>query len=103
MSDLGALRDEIDAIDRQILELFEKRTAVSRGSGNVKREHGLEVFDEAREEAKLAQVYAQAGYESRPYVRELWDRHGSGKAASGQTGIRRSGTNAQAHILTGNT
>ncbi len=72
MSDLGALRDEIDAIDRQILELFEKRTAVSREIGNVKREHGLEVFDEAREEAKLAQVYAQAGYESRPYVRELY-------------------------------
>ena len=56
MDDLDKLRSEIDSIDRDILDAFERRTAVSRRIGNLKRAEGMAVVDGAREEALFAKL-----------------------------------------------
>lgn len=54
MTDLLALREEIDAIDRQIVDLYEKRMIVSTKVAEYKIQTGKKVFDKEREDAKLA-------------------------------------------------
>ncbi|MGI6160760.1 MAG: prephenate dehydratase [Christensenellales bacterium] len=49
MNELDKLRNKIDEIDSCLLELFEKRMAVSRSIGEYKRERSLPVLDENRE------------------------------------------------------
>ena len=56
MTDLKQLRDEIDAIDRQIVELFEKRMDVSQHVAEYKISTGKKVFDRAREVSKIDTV-----------------------------------------------
>ncbi len=56
MTDLKELRDEIDVIDRQIVELFEKRMSVSRQVAEYKISTGKKVFDRAREVSKIDTV-----------------------------------------------
>lgn len=53
MTDLLVLRDEIDKIDKQIVELFEKRMAISGEVAEFKINTGKKVFDKEREESKL--------------------------------------------------
>lgn len=53
MRDLLELRDEIDGIDRQIVELFENRMKVSREVAAYKIANGRKVFDKDREHQKL--------------------------------------------------
>ena len=56
--DLKELRKEIDATDRQIVALFEKRMEISERIAEYKQQAGLSVRDEAREAEKIAQVQA---------------------------------------------
>lgn len=56
MVDLKDSRQEIDRIDRQIVELFERRMRVAQDVAEYKRSIGKPVFDREREEAKLAAV-----------------------------------------------
>ncbi len=51
--DLTVLRARIDAIDTELVALFEKRMEAARQVGVYKRERGLDVTDTAREEAVL--------------------------------------------------
>jgi chorismate mutase/prephenate dehydratase len=53
MTDLKDLRNEIDVIDRQMVELFEKRMDICQQVAEYKIETGKKVFDRGREEAKL--------------------------------------------------
>lgn len=53
MENLTQLRQEIDQIDAQLVELFEKRMAVTRNVGLYKLEHGMEVLDSGRERQVL--------------------------------------------------
>ncbi len=53
MIDLLQLRDQIDAIDREIIRLFEERMDVSRQVADFKIQTGKPVFDKERERAKL--------------------------------------------------
>ncbi len=54
--DLLKLREQIDEIDAQIVELYEKRMDISRQVAEHKIETGKKVFDKAREEEKLRKV-----------------------------------------------
>ena len=54
MSELKALRDEIDVIDRQIAALFQQRMDVTRKVGQYKVRNGMNVLDESREKEVLA-------------------------------------------------
>ncbi len=54
--ELEGLRASIDEIDRQIIDLFEKRLDVSKDIAKAKEKAGLPVFDETREKAKIESV-----------------------------------------------
>ena len=50
------LRDEIDRIDREILELLVQRAETSQAIGAVKRAEGLTIYDPGREEELIASL-----------------------------------------------
>lgn len=51
--ELETLRQEIDAIDRQILDLVAERVRVVLRVGEVKRRTGMPIYDPERERAML--------------------------------------------------
>lgn len=53
MVDLLKSREEIDRVDRQIVELFEKRMGISKDVAEYKISVGKKVYDRKREEEKL--------------------------------------------------
>ena len=56
MEELTDIRSEIDTIDNQIVELFEKRMACADKVAEYKRSRNLPVFDRTRERQKLADI-----------------------------------------------
>lgn len=60
---LGKIREEIDAIDGQLLPLFLRRMACTEQVAQVKQEAGAPVFSAPREQAILDRVRSQAGEE----------------------------------------
>ena len=54
--DLKDLRSEIDVVDKQIVELFEKRMDIASQVADYKISTGKKVFDKEREEVKLQAV-----------------------------------------------
>ena len=54
--DLLELRDKLDVIDAQIVELYEKRMEICKQVAEYKIEVGKKVFDKQREMEKLAKV-----------------------------------------------
>ena len=58
MTDLTALREEIDGIDRELVALLERRMDVAAGVAAYKKAHGLPVLDEGREAEKLTAIAA---------------------------------------------
>jgi chorismate mutase len=57
--DLEALRCEIDDVDRKILDLVATRMRVVITIGTYKREHGVPIYDPARER-KILETLAEA-------------------------------------------
>lgn len=56
--DLLELRKQIDAIDKNIVSLYEQRMEISKQVAEYKIETGKKVFDKEREEQKIATVKA---------------------------------------------
>lgn len=54
--DLGELRQGLDEIDAQIVELYERRMDICAQVAEYKIENGKKVFDRVREQEKLAKV-----------------------------------------------
>ncbi|CAH0541110.1 bifunctional chorismate mutase/prephenate dehydrogenase [Vibrio marisflavi] len=52
--ELSELRDQIDEVDKQILDLLSQRLALVEKVGEVKSEHGLPIYAPDREAAMLA-------------------------------------------------
>ncbi|MFW5965104.1 MAG: chorismate mutase, partial [Natronomonas sp.] len=51
--DLDELREEIQTIDREIVELIAQRTYVAESIAAVKRQQGLPTTDESQEQAVM--------------------------------------------------
>ena len=66
MDELQHLRQDIDAIDRELVELFRRRMDVTRRVGDYKRERGIPVLDQERERQVLQNKGELAGEELRP-------------------------------------
>lgn len=49
MRNINELRDKIDKIDAQLIELFEERMNISQEIAEYKEENGLAIYDEDRE------------------------------------------------------
>lgn len=60
MDKLLELRDKLDVIDEQIVELYEQRMAICEEVGNIKIDAGRKIFDKQREKEKLAAVTSNA-------------------------------------------
>ena len=65
--DLSELRIQIDALDRQLAELLERRMDVAAEIAAYKQAHGLPVLDASREAEKLASIRTMC----RPETAEL--------------------------------
>ena len=70
--DLQELREEINGIDREIVDLYRKRLATAEAIGAWKRENGVPVYDPARERQLLNEVAELAGEEHENGVRALF-------------------------------
>lgn len=73
--DLLQLREQIDVIDRQIVELYENRMDICRQVAEYKIETGKKVFDRVREEEKIRKVksFTTSEFSSRA-VEELFEQ-----------------------------
>lgn len=75
MRDLLEIRDEIDGIDREIVELYEKRMQLAADVAEYKISTGKPVFDKEREISKLDTLGNLASCDfTRHGVRELFEQ-----------------------------
>ena len=75
MGELDDYRAEIDRIDKQLVELYEERMAVSEKVASYKIKTGKSVLDKSREKQKLSEMEAMAhGTFNRHGVRELFEQ-----------------------------
>lgn len=73
--DLLQLRGQLDEIDAQIVELYEKRMEISGNVARYKIETGKKVLDKAREEEKIQKVKSLTHNEFNSYgVGELFEQ-----------------------------
>ena len=70
--DINVLREEINEIDREMVDLFKKRMKVAASVAEYKKERGLPVLDAARERALLGKISDMAGEELDGYARTLY-------------------------------
>jgi len=73
--DLERCREEIDAVDGQILSLLRRRLDVAVGIGRIKEKRGLEVFDPVREKEILDRLAAKPeGRLTSDAIRDIYTR-----------------------------
>ena len=72
MDELQTLRQDIDKIDSQLVELFCRRMDVTRRVGEYKRERNIPVLDQARERQVLQHKGELAGDTLRPAIITLY-------------------------------
>ena len=70
--DIQDLRNEIDTIDDQLVQLFAQRMDVASRIADFKKENNMPIFIPAREREKLVDVAAKAGPEMADYTRVLY-------------------------------
>jgi len=70
--DLKKLREEIDKIDKELVDTFIKRMEISAEIGDYKKQNGLPIFVPGREREKLQEVANMAGPEMDHYTRVLY-------------------------------
>ena len=70
--DLSEIRSQIDGIDRELVDLFCRRMALSAQVADYKKENNLPVYVPARERAILQQVAQQAGEDFEKDARILY-------------------------------
>ena len=61
MRDLSEIRAEIDAIDNELIELFKRRMDCAKEVGYYKKEKGIPVLNQQREDEILADVQQKGG------------------------------------------
>ncbi len=73
--DLVELRERIDEIDEQIVELYERRMDIASQVADYKMETGKKVFDKERENEKLSKVRELAHNDFNKYgIQELFEQ-----------------------------
>ena len=72
MSELEQLRGDIDAIDRQIVELMKRRMETVAQVAEYKKANNMPVLDTSRERALLSKVGQEAGEELADYVQSMY-------------------------------
>lgn len=70
--ELKELREQIDGIDRELVELFKKRMNVSAAVAEYKKQNNMKVLDASRERALLEKISELSGEEFEEYSRVLY-------------------------------
>ena len=70
--DLEALREELNRVDEQMVQLFQERMALCAQVANYKKEHGLPVLAAGRERALLGRIGELAGPELAEYAQSVY-------------------------------
>jgi len=70
--DLKDLRNEIDKIDEELVNLFVRRMETAAQIAKYKKENNLPIFVPAREQEKLVDVSEKAGPEMADYTKTLY-------------------------------
>ncbi|MBQ4050892.1 MAG: chorismate mutase [Oscillospiraceae bacterium] len=71
--ELSEIRPQIDAINKEMLKLFEKRMKLCKEVALYKQEHGMEVFVPEREAAILKWVEEAASPELCAYAKAYFE------------------------------
>ncbi len=74
MEDLSAIREKINNIDNQIIDLWKERMALSLRVAEYKKANNLPILDEQREKDLLDRISLLAGEELEDYSRELYKK-----------------------------
>ena len=75
MSTLEELREKLDQVDDQIVELYEQRSKLTEEVGEYKIRNGIKVFDRQREHYKLQNVAAKATTDfNKKGIREIFEQ-----------------------------
>lgn len=74
MNDLNKLREEINKIDEQLLDLIAQRIGVVKAVGEYKKERGLPIVDKKREEELLQKLILRGEKYSldESIIRKVW-------------------------------
>ena len=56
--DIHEIRDEIDRLDDELLQIFNRRSALAVKIGEIKKREGLRIYDPAREQEILRRLQA---------------------------------------------
>ena len=72
MSELEQLRGDIDAIDRQIVDLMKQRMETVAQVAEYKKDNNIPVLDSGRERALLSKVGQEAGEELADYIQSMY-------------------------------
>ena len=70
--DLNEIRDKIDKVDDQIIELFAQRMELSNEVAQYKRAKGIPVIDMTRERDKRNKIFEKSPKEVRDYLPQLY-------------------------------
>lgn len=70
--ELSEIREQIDRIDRQLVDLFIQRMNCSASVAEYKREHNMPVLDASRERALLNKISELSGEDFEEYSRTLY-------------------------------
>ena len=70
--DIKELRNEIDAIDQELIRLFCRRMEVTSKIAAYKKENGLPIYHPGREQEVLQKVADLAGSGLRDYAQALY-------------------------------
>ncbi len=70
--DLTELREQIDAVDAELVALLERRFDVAAAIADYKQAHDLPVLDAGREAAKIKAVKAQCRPETAEHIGSLY-------------------------------
>ncbi len=75
LAKIAPLRDKIDAIDDELVKMFNTRAKLATEIGHIKRQYHLPVYVPAREEDVIAQVQkVNKGPLSNDAIRRLFER-----------------------------
>ena len=75
MNKIKSLREEVNKIDQEILDLIIKRVKLAKKIGTLKKAAKLPVFDRDREQQVITKLIKPANKAnlSPTFIRKLWD------------------------------
>ncbi len=69
---LQEIREKIDGIDYQIIQLFSQRMQLVTQVAAYKKENGIPILDTGRENAVLERLSKKTGEELAPYAKRIY-------------------------------